>query len=268
MSTQTVKERLGGADWVLWAALGFVLVGTAHAEYTLAVDSGWNKLVAATVPGCLDLYVIRALQKHRDVFSAVVLMVGVNVLAHLVAAGDVPMHWWIKSVIGGLGPVLLWRIHHLWRALPVPTPVHDSGTVSVPEVHTVPAPVPDTDTRDWDVAWAAEWESMTCTPGADPVSADPCDGVAGVHAADTVRPNVLTLPLPAGFTADTDEHGVLLEGDWAAVGTVRAYVDTCTEQGTRPSIRGLKEFAGCSTDKARRLLTFAGVIEPKAKEVP
>lgn len=254
-------KRLGGADWVLWAALACVLVGTLHTEWTLAVQAGWHKGVALTVPGALDLYVVRALQKHRDVFMAMVLMVSVNVLSHLVQAGDVPMHWWIKAFVGGLAPVLLWRIHFLWREH---TPVNGSDTMDAAEPQTVHTPVPTTDTLvndgDWDRAWQAEWEAMTCTPGVSPVDTGPCDEPTGVHDADTVPAKVLTLELPPGFTPDTDSAGVLLDGDWACLGTVSAYLTTVAEEGRKPSIRGLKEFAGYGTDKARRLLQHSGVI--------
>lgn len=101
-------------DWILWGALGCVLVGTAHAEYTLARATGVHELIAAAVPGALDLYVIRALQVRRDVFMSVVVMVAVNVTSHLVSASVLPMHWSIISAVGALAPLILWRVHTLW----------------------------------------------------------------------------------------------------------------------------------------------------------
>jgi hypothetical protein len=103
------------ADWILWGALGCTLVGTAHAEYTLATATGVHWFVAASVPGALDLYVIRALQVHRDVLAAVVAMVVMNVASHLVTAGVLPVHWGLISAVGALAPLVLWRIHYLWR---------------------------------------------------------------------------------------------------------------------------------------------------------
>lgn len=114
----TRGERAPGTrvpkDYVLWGALGCVLVGTAHAEYTLTVATGVHPWVAASVPGALDLYVIRALQVRRDVFLAVLAMVGVNVVSHLVTAGVLAMDWRIVSAVGALAPLILWRIHSLW----------------------------------------------------------------------------------------------------------------------------------------------------------
>lgn len=101
-------------DWILWGALGCVLVGTAHAEYTLARATGVHELIAAAVPGALDLYVIRALQVRRDVFMSVAVMVAVNVTSHLVSASVLPMHWSIISAVGALAPLILWRVHTLW----------------------------------------------------------------------------------------------------------------------------------------------------------
>ena len=102
-------------DWILWGALGCTLVGTAHAEYTLATATGVHWFVAASVPGALDLYVIRALQVHRDVLAAVLAMVVINVASHLVTAGVLPVHWGLISAVGALAPLVLWRIHYLWR---------------------------------------------------------------------------------------------------------------------------------------------------------
>jgi hypothetical protein len=109
-----VSARTRG-DWILWGALGCTLVGTAHAEYTLTTATGVHWFVAASVPGALDLYVIRALQVHRDVLAAVVAMVAINVASHLVTAGVLPMHWAMISAVGALAPLVLWRIHYLWR---------------------------------------------------------------------------------------------------------------------------------------------------------
>src|SRR5688572_2029148 len=62
-------------DWILWGAVGCALVGTAHSEWSLAVAVGAHPWVATVVPGALDLYVVRALRMHRDVFLAVLAMV-------------------------------------------------------------------------------------------------------------------------------------------------------------------------------------------------
>lgn len=157
MSRKTVVGYFGtrpagtraAKDWVLWGALGCVLVGTAHAEYTLAVATGINQWVAASVPGALDLYVIRALQVRRDVFLAVLAMVAVNVVSHLVSAGELRVDWRIISAVGALAPLILWRIHSLWYQRSrtrseilwdAPAPAEGTPGTQVPEPGTPPDP--------------------------------------------------------------------------------------------------------------------------------
>lgn len=163
MSARNLPAWSWRKDWVLAAQLGCALVVTFHAEYTLALAAGVNEYVALAVPGALDLYVIRALQKHRDVFLAVLVMVAANVASHLVTAGLIPVGWAVYSAVGGTVPLLLWRGHSLrhtrtraellwgflpWRpGTPVPEPSEYTGTGAsavkalVPEgVPAVPAP--------------------------------------------------------------------------------------------------------------------------------
>lgn len=129
-------------DWILWGALGCALVSTAHAEYTLAVAVGAHPWVALAVPGALDLYVIRALLLRRDVFLAVLVMVAANVSSYLVHSGDVLVDWRLRSAVGALAPLILWRVHSLKYTrnrseLLLGTPVLDGpGAMSAP----VPAP--------------------------------------------------------------------------------------------------------------------------------
>lgn len=129
MSTHTRR------DWILWGVLGCALVSTAHAEYTLATATHVNGYVALAVPGALDLYVIRALQQRRDVLAAVLVMVAVNVTSHLMTAGVLPVHWSITAAVGALAPLLLWRVHYLWR----PTGAGSAPVPAAPD--TAPAQV-------------------------------------------------------------------------------------------------------------------------------
>lgn len=110
-----VRTWIEDNDLILWGALGCALVGTAHAEYTLAISVGANPWVAGAVPGALDLYVVRALQQGRDVFLAVLVMVAANVASYLVHSGDVPVDWRLRSAVGALAPLILWRVYSLKR---------------------------------------------------------------------------------------------------------------------------------------------------------
>src|SRR5688572_1194780 len=126
-------------DWILWGALGCTLIGTAHAEYTLATATGVHWFVAASVPGALDLYVIRALQVHRDVLAAVVAMVVMNVASHLVTAGVLPVHWGLISAVGALAPLVLWRIHYLFRTQVQSVKPHPEPSAPAPDAPEEPS---------------------------------------------------------------------------------------------------------------------------------
>ena len=185
MSTRTRTRR----DWVLWGALACTLVGTAHAEYTIAVATGVHPWVAACVPGALDLYVIRALQVRRDVFLAVLVMCAVNVASHLVTAGVLTVGWELISAVGALAPLVLWRVHALWHTrtrkellwgVPAgtqelmegaPAPERPTDAPEPPEVHPEP-PAPDEkpapETPKCEHGWPLDWECTECTPAPEP----------------------------------------------------------------------------------------------------
>lgn len=103
-------------DWLKLAALVFALVATATAEYELALAVGFNRFIAATVPGALDVYVVRALRVHRDVAPAVVAMIIVNAVSHLVTARLLPVSVPIVVAVSAIAPLVLWRVHTLREA--------------------------------------------------------------------------------------------------------------------------------------------------------
>ena len=144
-------------DWILWAQAGCALVATAHAEYVLATSVNLHWIVAGAVPGALDLYVIRALQKRKDVLPAVLVMVAANVASILVQAGVIPLHWGLYSAVGALAPLLLWRGHVL-RVLEQ----EGTGAVSAPEPPAL-APAPETYSPQVnDSPWAAGFHLDGC----------------------------------------------------------------------------------------------------------
>ena len=169
-------------DWVLRGALACTLIGTAHAEYTLAVATGVHPWVAACVPGALDLYVIRALQVRRDVFLAVLVMCAVNVASHLVTAGVLAVDWALISAVGALAPLVLWRVHALWHTRTrkellwdVPAGTRDliEAGQDAPEPQTAPEAAPtdaeddDSDAEFMDAA-RTHWDDVTAKTGAPP----------------------------------------------------------------------------------------------------
>lgn len=260
MSTRTRK------DWILWAQLGCALVVTFHAEYTLALAAGVNEYVALAVPGALDLYVIRALQKHRDVFAAVLVMVLANVASHLVSAGLIPVGWAVYSAVGGTVPLLLWRGHALRQetagqgvvSTPVPEDEYAAGTdtgtpypdeVQVPPLEYVPGyepgtpypPAPD----HVPAAWVRPNRFMTPDEYAE-YETKWLTGTPGTVPYPTPVPD-----LPAEYeTGTVHSDSPLIDSDWEYVDRAKEYV-TGTE---RPTVKGIRDALGIGQARAQRLL--------------
>lgn len=203
-----VSARTLRGDWILWGALGCVLVGTAHAEYTLATATGVHWFVAASVPGALDLYVIRALQVHRDVLASVLAMVVMNVASHLVTAGVLPVHWALISAVGALAPLVLWRIHYLFRV----------GAAS--SAKEVQESAPGEAALDWTEDRIPEWvqervrtqDALRPPSAPAPVASAPAAPIGSAHPATPSGPGALapaTVPAPSadvGCVLDSDEN--------------------------------------------------------------
>lgn len=206
MSTRT---RTGARAWVrahpiLAGALACALVGTAHAEYTLATSTDVNKWVALAVPGALDLYVIQALRVHRDVAGAVLAMVVANVVSHLIVAGLYPtdIRWQVgvTAAVGALAPGIVWRVHSLERTRNRAELLWglEAGAVKSPEKDTAPEPAPV----------AAPDPSAAWVPGFH------LDGCDGVHEYEgplncTLRASALEdlAPEPAPVIAPALDYG-------------------------------------------------------------
>jgi hypothetical protein len=227
-------------DWILWAQLGCALVATAHAEYTLALATGLNWAVASAVPGALDLYVIRALQKHKDVLPAVFVMVAANVASILVTAGVLPLHWGLYSAVGALVPILVWRGHVLRS---------HSGAVKHPEVHVPDVPGAD---AEWLPEFLAEQvHSGAPAPAAPVPSAPALPPLPPAYLGEYIERVHAPAPVPAGSIPLSAEDAVHLP-------SAQAYLAECDVASTRPSVRGLKKYAGIGQDRAGRLLTYLG----------
>lgn len=234
-----MSARISGAaawvrrqDWVLGAQLGCALVVTFHAEYTLALAAGVNEYVALAVPGALDLYVIRALQKHRDVLLAVLVMVAANVASHLVSAGIIPVNWAVYSAVGGTVPLLLWRGHalrYMTGTGVVSAPVPETGTPvpaavpaaapAVPEAVLEPVPV---QVRAVQPAPAPLW-----TPG---FHLDGCDGmcqgtgpVACVQRMGVLDAVASEYAVPEDRTRRSTDVPDHVPAEWVRPGTPETY---------------------------------------------
>lgn len=243
---QRVRE-----DPVLTGALAFALVATAHAEYTLATATHVHPWVAVAVPGALDLYVIRALARGRDVFLAVLLMIAANVTSHLIAAGVLAVDWRVISAVGALAPLLLWRIYALKRTRNRAELLWDleagqsealaeSGAESAPD----PAEPPEA------LAPSAFGPELARAL-AGPEYPAPVESSAPEYVPAEWSAPVLHLPTSPGFEPST----ALQESDLPYLAGAQEYVD-CTPE---PTVKGLRRALRIGQARAERLLEHLGV---------
>lgn len=298
VSAGTSAEALAWvrAHPVLAGALACALVGTAHAEYTLATSTDVNKWVALAVPGALDLYVIQALRVHRDVAGAVLVMVVANVVSHLIVAGLYPtdIRWQVgvTAAVGALAPGIVWRVHSLERTRNRSELLWglEAGAVKSPEKDTAPKTAPVT-APDPSAAWAPGFHldgcdgvhehegPVNCTLRAsalEDIALEPAPVIApaldyGWSAPDRVPaewsapkdtapvvPYLVPVPdLPAEHaTSAVHSDSPLIDTDRDYLPRARAYV----ENTDKPSVRGLRRELRIGQERAERLLTHLGVI--------
>ena len=164
-------------DALKWVSVAAALAATATAEYNLAVEIGMHEWVAPAVPVALDAYVLRALQRGREVFVSVVAMVGVNAASHLEHAGMIPLDWRLTTAVAAIAPLVLWRVHALKTSTDrarktVDVPVDNAADVDTPvdaeldvppwlvdaqeETRRVVDGMPVPDLPAWDPVYAAE----------------------------------------------------------------------------------------------------------------
>lgn len=218
--TRTRTWKRVQEDPVLAGALAFALVATAHAEYTLATATHVHPWVAIAVPGALDLYVIRALARGKDVLLAVLLMVAANVTSHLIAADVLAVDWRVISAVGALAPLLLWRIYALKR-------VQDAGAPALAESGAGSAP-----------------DLQECTPALAPSAPD--------HVPAEWSAPVLHLPTSPEYTA-------LQPGDDDYLAEAEAYVSTTPEPSVRGLMKIMRAAdRGIGQKRAERLLAHLG----------
>lgn len=103
-----------------WAARAIIAgtVGlTASGEYALARMVGFDKTVAWLLPFVIDVYVIQAFRRHRDIIQAIILTITANVAYHLADArlfGLTPTAkptWWLIAMVASVASLILWRVH-------------------------------------------------------------------------------------------------------------------------------------------------------------
>lgn len=133
-----------------WAARAIIAgtVGlTASGEYSLARMVGFDKTVAWLLPFVIDVYVIQAFRRHRDIVQAITLTVAANVTYHLADArlfGLTPSAkptWWLIAMVASVASLILWRVH-LMTAPPKAARERQKRRQNERQQTPVPSPTP------------------------------------------------------------------------------------------------------------------------------
>lgn len=140
------KKRDDNLD--TWAARGIIAgaVGlTASGEYSLARMAGFDGTVAWLLPFVIDVYVIQAFRRHRDIGQAISLTIAANVTYHLADAGLFGVTakkdptWWLIALVASVASLILWRIHLMVRP---PKPAKERQKTPPADRQEAPTPAP------------------------------------------------------------------------------------------------------------------------------
>lgn len=196
VETATTKKK-GFNHWGPWIALWAAVGLTASGEFALAKFVGFHPLVSALLPIGIDIYVIQAFRRHRDVAAALILMVLTNALVHLAEAGLFGVEtvitdegatafeptWWLIVLVSAIAPFIVWRVHRITEAAP------ETGAATVSE--TPPATPSDV--------------AATTERPLQPVSSNPGDDVAALRETDPATPPAHA-ETPTARNAETQPH--------------------------------------------------------------
>jgi hypothetical protein len=154
MDSQTARP---GPSKLLYFLAGFVGLCAAAASFTglyeLALDGGYLRALAPTLPACVDVYTMaativwlsprtptrrgRAWARASAVIGIVFSMAG-NSLSHAIAAHLLTLTWWQLSAVASVPPLSLALITHL---VFVARDAPDADPALTPEAVPVQAPV-------------------------------------------------------------------------------------------------------------------------------
>lgn len=159
-AADTKAKRAARVDeWGPRVALAATIALTASGEFALAQLAGWTAWIAWALPTAIDVYVVQAFRRHRDVPGAIILMIAANALYHLAerglfgvatahgeivrnAHGEPRPEWWLIVGVAAIAPWVMWRIHRITappkeRQKPVrETAVETPAPVTVERVET------------------------------------------------------------------------------------------------------------------------------------
>jgi hypothetical protein len=123
-AAEVARKDENGKRLDLWMARAVIAgaVGlTATGEYSLARLAHFPAQVAWLLPFVIDVYVIQAFRRHRDILQAIGLTIAANVVYHLAAAGmfgvttnakgEHSATWWLIALVASIASVILWRMH-------------------------------------------------------------------------------------------------------------------------------------------------------------
>lgn len=149
-NAETQKRQRRDDNLDTWAARGIIAgaVGlTASGEYSLARMAGFDQTVAWLLPFVIDVYVIQAFRRHRDIGQAIALTVAANVTYHLAAVGLFGVTarreptWWLIALVASVASLILWRIHLMVRP-PKPAKKERRERQETPAAPPTPTPAP------------------------------------------------------------------------------------------------------------------------------
>lgn len=191
--TDQKKKRAGELD--VWAAR-VVIAGavglTASGEYALALMVGFSPWSAWLLPVVIDVYVIQAFRRHRDILQAIGLTIAANVIYHLAEVGLFGLtpsgkpQWWLIAVVASIASLILWRMHLMIappRERRTRRKVAVTPHVDAPPVAPVPAPVSDVPAAKSETAPVAS--SPTEAPVSVASSASPTGDSSAARKATT-----------------------------------------------------------------------------------
>ncbi|NEB70285.1 hypothetical protein G3I39_24990 [Streptomyces fulvissimus] len=107
--------------WSARLAIAGAVGLTASGEYELARMVGFDWYAAWLLPFVIDIYVIQAFRRHRDILQAITLTIAANVTFHLADKGLFGVEklakdghepkWWLIALVASIASLILWRMH-------------------------------------------------------------------------------------------------------------------------------------------------------------
>lgn len=151
MTTGPNPTRAAVDQYGPWVAMYAAIALTASGEFELATLVGFPNWIAWAFPTAIDVYVIQAIRRRRDVAAAISLGIVANALYHLAAAGlfGVSKHsahghetydakWWLIVGVAAVAPLIVWRVHRITETHAAPEEA--SGSIPVGDSRRPPLP--------------------------------------------------------------------------------------------------------------------------------